>query len=168
MCDPGGKSQQPDSICHPMYEGYSLGGVGLVVHEEEIQVADVVDEEGLVAGRHHVAGLAVVTISDLCAQSSISICPAVYPHCPLLRPISSRPSSSSARSRAAPVLTHLWHGSLALEASPDSVVDTLGLSPAGVHAHEPVTLVTAEARGVLLDDWHMLLCGNHLCCVDGG
>lgn len=64
--------------------------------------------------------------------------------------------------------THLWHGSLALEASSHSVVDTLWLSPAGVHAHEPVTLVTAEARGVLLDDWHMLLCGDHLCCVDGG
>jgi len=104
----------------------NLGGVGLVVHEEKVQVAGVVDEESLVAGRHHVAGLAVVTISDL------------------------------------------WHGSLALEASSDSVVDTLGLSPAGVHAHEPVTLVTAEARGVLLNDWHMLLCGDHLCCVDGG
>lgn len=35
------------------------------MHEEEVQVAGVVDEESLVAGRHHVAGLAVVTISDL-------------------------------------------------------------------------------------------------------
>ena len=42
--------------------------VGLVVHEEEFHVADVVDEEGLVAGGHHVACLLVATVADLRAE----------------------------------------------------------------------------------------------------
>jgi len=59
--------------------------------------------------------------------------------------------------------THLGHNSLALEASPHAVVDTLGLPPALTNAVEAVTLVTLELLGVLLDDRDMLLCGNHLC-----
>jgi hypothetical protein len=42
-----------------------LCGVGLVVHEEHVHVVDVVDEERLVAGRHHVASLLIGTVSDL-------------------------------------------------------------------------------------------------------
>ena len=42
-----------------------LSGVGLVVHEEKVEVAGVVDEESLVAGRHHVAGLPVAAVADL-------------------------------------------------------------------------------------------------------
>lgn len=42
-----------------------LGGVGLVVHEEEVEVTGVVDEESLVAGGHHVAGLLVAAVADL-------------------------------------------------------------------------------------------------------
>lgn len=42
-----------------------LGGVGLVVHEQELQVTSVVDEEDLVAGGGHVAGLLVVAETDL-------------------------------------------------------------------------------------------------------
>ena len=42
-----------------------LCGESLVVHEEEVDLGDVVDEEGLVAGRHHVAGLLVGAVSDL-------------------------------------------------------------------------------------------------------
>ena len=42
-----------------------LGGVGLVVHEEEVEVAGVVNEESLVAGGHHVAGLLVGTVANL-------------------------------------------------------------------------------------------------------
>ena len=42
-----------------------LGSVCAVVHEEEINFADVVDEESLVAGWHHVAGLLVGSVSDL-------------------------------------------------------------------------------------------------------
>ena len=42
-----------------------LGGVGLVVHEKELNLGGVVDEESLVAGRHHVAGLLVGTVTNL-------------------------------------------------------------------------------------------------------
>ena len=42
-----------------------LCGVGLVVHEQELDVLDVANEESLVAGRHHVAGLLVGAIADL-------------------------------------------------------------------------------------------------------
>jgi len=42
-----------------------LCGVGLVVHEEKFEIADVVDEESLVAGGHHVARLPVVAETDL-------------------------------------------------------------------------------------------------------
>ena len=42
-----------------------LSGVGAVVHEEEVELADVVDEESLVAGGHHVAGLLVGTVANL-------------------------------------------------------------------------------------------------------
>ena len=36
-----------------------LCGEGLVVHKEKVDIAGVVDEKGLVAGGHHVAGLSV-------------------------------------------------------------------------------------------------------------
>lgn len=36
-----------------------LGGVGLVVHEEKVEVTGVVDDESLVAGWHQVTGLFV-------------------------------------------------------------------------------------------------------------
>jgi hypothetical protein len=35
------------------------------VHQEELDVADVADDEGLVAGGHHVLGLLVGTVADL-------------------------------------------------------------------------------------------------------
>ena len=41
-----------------------LGSEGAVVHEEELNVLGVVDEESLVAGGHHVAGLLVGTVTD--------------------------------------------------------------------------------------------------------
>jgi hypothetical protein len=47
------------------FQGILLGGVGLVVHEEEVEVTGVVDEEGLVAGGHHVAGLLVGSVANL-------------------------------------------------------------------------------------------------------
>lgn len=65
----------------------NLGGVGAVVHEEEVEVLDVVDEEGLVARGHHEAGLLVGTVADL------------------------------------------GHGDHAAEATADTTVNTLGLSP---------------------------------------
>lgn len=42
-----------------------LSSVGAVVHQEQLDVLGVVDEEGLVAGGHHVAGLLVAAVADL-------------------------------------------------------------------------------------------------------
>ena len=44
---------------------YVLSREGLVVHEEEVDISGVVDEEGLVARGHHVSCLSVGAISDL-------------------------------------------------------------------------------------------------------
>lgn len=54
------------------------------MHEEELKVLDVADEESLVAGGHHVAGLLVGTVADLylsigqclALPARISSCPA--------------------------------------------------------------------------------------------
>ena len=42
-----------------------LRGVGLVVHQEKVEVACVLHKESLVAGRHHVAGFLVAAVADL-------------------------------------------------------------------------------------------------------
>jgi hypothetical protein len=42
-----------------------LSGKGAVVHHQQLNVLDVADEEGLVAGGHHEAGLLVGAIADL-------------------------------------------------------------------------------------------------------
>ena len=52
------------------FHGSLLGGVGLVVHEEEVEVTGVVDEESLVAGGHHVAGLLVAAVANLSENST--------------------------------------------------------------------------------------------------
>lgn len=99
-----------------------LGGVGAVVHEQQLDILDVADKEGLVAGGHHEAGLLVGAESDLqFASTTLSF-------------------SYSPRGG-----TYTGHDHAAPEASPDPVVDTLRLAPAGVDALEPVTLVTVEA-----------------------
>lgn len=100
---------------------HSLGRISLVVHEEEIQVADVVDQESLVTRRHHVASLPVATVSDLSPRLSsvwLSSSPHVYAF-----PMSFRIIPPSQKS------THLGHSGLTLEASADTVVDSLWLSP---------------------------------------
>lgn len=43
-------------------------------------------------------------------------------------------------------VTDLGHDGLSLEATAHGIVNTLGLSPAGVYAHEAVRLVAGEAR----------------------
>jgi hypothetical protein len=78
------------------------------VHEQKVELADVVDEESLVARRHHVARLLVGSVTDL------------------------------------------GHDGLSLEATAHGIINTLGLSPAGVHAHEAVRLVAVEARSACL------------------
>lgn len=42
-----------------------LGGVDAVVHEEEVDVFRIVDEEGFVARGHHVFGLLIRTETNL-------------------------------------------------------------------------------------------------------
>lgn len=131
------------------------------MHEEEVQVAGVVDEESLVAGRHHVAGLLVAAVSDLYSSTPSAIllqCPSKPSH-PYLQdfhptqvhlfPIFSNP-------------THLWHGGLTAESTAHGIVDTLWLPPAGVDALEAVGLVAVEARSALLHDRDVLLRGGHL------
>jgi hypothetical protein len=55
-----------------------LSGVGLVVHEEKVNITGVVDEESLVAGWHHVASSLVGTETDLCERAiSASTLPAL-------------------------------------------------------------------------------------------
>lgn len=41
-----------------------LSGVGAVVHQQELNILGVVDEESLVAGGHHVLGLLVGSVAD--------------------------------------------------------------------------------------------------------
>lgn len=53
-----------------------LSSVGAVVHEKELNVLGVLDEESLVAGGHHVLGLLVGAIADLSIQAlSVFIVP---------------------------------------------------------------------------------------------
>ena len=59
-------SQTTGQPCRRGWDGENaLCGVGLVVHEEQLDVLDVADEESLVAGGHHVLGLLVGAVSDL-------------------------------------------------------------------------------------------------------
>lgn len=50
-----------------------LCGEGAVVHQEQLNILDVVDEEGLVAGGCEVAGLLVGAETDLYRKIYISI-----------------------------------------------------------------------------------------------
>ena len=43
------------------------------MHEEKVKLGKVVDEESLVAGRHHVAGLLVGTVTDLYKSNDSSV-----------------------------------------------------------------------------------------------
>ena len=134
-----------------------LGCVGLVVHKKEVEVSGIVDEERLVARGHHMAGFLVAAVSDLWSEERVVSMgeipiPKLLPSKSILSfEIHSRMTISYQNH------THLWHRRLALEPSPHSVVDSLGFSPAWVHAHEPVGLMAVEARSVLLDDRNMFL-----------
>lgn len=46
-------------------EGNVLCGEGAVVHEQKINILRVVDEEGLVARRHHMSSFLVAAIANL-------------------------------------------------------------------------------------------------------
>lgn len=71
----------PDATCSPAFSfvtGYVsrtvdvLSGVGTVVHHQQLNIVDVADEEGLVAGGHHVTGLLVGAKADLQFDEIIS------------------------------------------------------------------------------------------------
>lgn len=49
-----------------------LSGICAVVHEEELNVSGVVDEENLVAGWDHVSCLLVAAITDLLIEHAAS------------------------------------------------------------------------------------------------
>lgn len=81
---PGGPKSRHESVCarpgvfasllwdRELEGRNALCGIGLVVHEEELNVLDVADEEGLMAGGHHVLGLLVGAIADLELQFHVS------------------------------------------------------------------------------------------------
>jgi hypothetical protein len=112
------------------------------VHKEKVNIAGVVNQEGLVAGWHHVAGFLVGSETNL------------YPHQPALCVIRSfgkashkncmqepfQPSSSKSR-------TYRWHNHLSLEPSSDTVINTLGLSPAWVDTFVGIALMSVETLG---------------------
>lgn len=105
------------------------------MHEEQVNVADVVDEEGLVAGGVEVAGLLVGTVSDLYKKHSISVCPAfltsaafvvesMFPSLFLLLSL-----IFSLHHCSLGQVAYLGHRGSALEPPPHAVVDTLRLPP---------------------------------------
>ena len=60
-----------------------LSSVGAVVHEKELDVRGVLDKERLVAGRSHMAGLAVGTVTDLSIQVNMYVpLPPILPTLP--------------------------------------------------------------------------------------
>lgn len=93
------------------------------MHEEKLDIIGVLHKESLVARGHHVAGLLVATVADLAIL------------------ISTRSFLTGRRS------TYRGHGKVALEASADAVVDTLGLAPCRRDALEAVGLVAPETLG---------------------
>lgn len=72
-----------------------LGSEGLVMHEEKVNITDVVDEEGLVSGWHHVAGLLVGSKTNLSISSALVLCvvgPEVHGHPRFRSSLMSNPS----------------------------------------------------------------------------
>ena len=81
------EGKQSRWLCCGWFRGWEdvLGGVGPGVHEEELDIVDVADDEGLVAGGHHVLGLLVGTVADLRTRGiSISLPPLNDP--PIAKP----------------------------------------------------------------------------------
>lgn len=148
----------------------SLCGVGLVVHEEKVKLAGVVDEECLVSRGHHVPRLPVVAVSDLqnidCQHLSAFVPVPRSRRLHSLTAFIGNPGPQLCALLPSPmrwdVSTHLRHRRLPLEPSPHSVVDALRLPPARVDAFEAVGLMAVEAVRVLLHDRDVLLRGDHL------
>lgn len=75
------------------------------------------------------------------AESSLLPAPLKQPAANLRLVPNSPPQEHGGKKRA----TYRGHSKIALEASPDTVVNTLGLAPCGVDPHEAVALVAHEA-----------------------
>lgn len=99
----------------------ALSSVSAVVHEEEINVLSVVNEESLVAGGHHVSGLLVATVTDLLSVLA-------FTHCQYIPNDSTRYDSKFDVDQVGG-WTYGGHRDVRLEASADAVVDTLRLAP---------------------------------------
>ena len=119
--------------CFRWLERDVLGSVGAVVHQQQLEVLDVVDEESLVAGGGEEASLLVGAVADLQFHPSALLAPREDP---LPRAVEEEFL----------LMTYLGHADGAPEASADTAIDTLGLPPALTDTVEPVTLVTGEAR----------------------
>lgn len=91
------------------------------MHEQQLNIVDIVDEEGLVAGGDHVAGLLVGAVSDLYSQENQMISNVISFAFPRASRSNARVESSSK--------TYRGHGNVALEPSADTVVNTLRLAP---------------------------------------
>jgi len=61
--------------------------------------------------------------------------------------------------------TNRGHNHLSFEASSDTVINTLGLSPARIYAFVGVRLMTMETLCAFLHDRNVFLCENHLAGV---
>ena len=140
MADPNKKGKNP-SICelrkHPSICKIGcnvLGSECAVVHQEQVNIAGVLDEERLVTGRHHVAGLLVGAVSNLKIHP-IPRQRLFHHHCHDHQQINCPHRQKQAG------LSYRGHGSLSLKTSPHTVVDTLGLPPCCIDTLVTVALV---------------------------
>jgi hypothetical protein len=126
------------------------------VHEEEVDISGVVDEESLVAGGHHVASLPVRSKANLNILSALIL---DYAQNSTVTSKVTSYSPSEATQNWVANTTYRWHNHLTLESSSDTVVDTLGLSPAGVDTfvgvwkNEKLGYFTEDVRLKNLPDW---------------
>lgn len=164
-----------------------LGSVCAVVHEQQFNVSGVVDEEGLVAGGHHVSCLLVgaeTNLSDLLLANvfsqmfSFSPSPSVIRLLRMVYAMLAVPfsvlallpdlSPKSLVPHPLPTFgvngsqTYRRHDHLTLEPSSNSVVNTLWFPPCRWHTFVGIGLVSVPFLGVLLDDSNVFLCGHHL------
>jgi len=113
------------------------------VHEEEINVAGVVNEESLVAGGHHVACLLVGSETNLTYHQRLSwLCPKVIMSPELYLPWY---PSEAIIPLGSLHPTYRWHNHLTLKSSTDAIIDTLWLSPWCVNTLIGVALMSVKA-----------------------
>ena len=60
-------------------DAFILSGEGLVVHEEEVDIVAVVDEESLVPGWHQVTGFLIRAVPDLVADIPLAHSSSIHP-----------------------------------------------------------------------------------------